>query len=84
MEALMQDCEQARDQGGTPDELMRLMHERGLTMTEAIKMFMRVFKVSLGKAKEKVSASLLWQGVVEAAEPLHDQLAESVRQCSKK
>src|SRR2546428_527717 len=81
MEALIHECEQARDQGRTPDELIRLMHERGLTIAEAIKMYMRVFSVSLGEAKVKVATSPCWRGVVEAAEPIHNQLAESAGQC---
>jgi hypothetical protein len=74
MATLFQECQQARDQGATPDELIHLMHQRGLTITEAIKTYMTVFKVPLGEAKEKVSASPHWRGIVEAAEPLHDQL----------
>ena len=84
METLIQECEQSRDQGGTPNELIQLMHQRGLTITEAIKTYMKVFKVSPGEAKERVVASPLWRDIVAATEPLHDQLAESFQQCPKK
>ena len=83
MEALLQKCQQARDQGRPPDELLQLMHQRGLTITEAIKMFMKIYKVSLGEAKEKISASPFWRHIVKAAEPLHEQLAESEPGCQE-
>ena len=76
MQALAQEYKEAKDQGRTPDDVLRLMHQRGLTITEAIKAFMNLYKVPLGEAKEKVAASPFWRDIVKAAEPLHDQLAD--------
>src|SRR5438034_950628 len=79
METLVQECQQAKDRGQTPDELLQLMHQRGLTITEAIKAFMKIYTVPLGEAKDKVSASPYWRDIVHASGPLHDQLAEVAR-----
>jgi ribosomal protein L7/L12 len=80
MTTLLEEYQQARDQGRTPDELLFLMHQGGLTIIQAIKTFREVYKVPLIEAKEKVAASPFWRDIVQASEPLHDQLEESFRQ----
>lgn len=80
MPVLIREYQHAKEQGITPDELLHLMHQQGLTITEAIKAFMEIYNVPLREAKEKVSSSPFWQEIVKAAEPLHDQLAKSFRQ----
>jgi hypothetical protein len=79
MPALIEEYKEAKEQGRKPDEVLHLMHLRGLTITEAIKAFMNIYKVPLGEAKEQVSGSPFWREIEKAAEPLHEQIAESFR-----
>jgi hypothetical protein len=71
------ECQEAKNQGRTPSEVLRLMRQRGLTIIEAIKAFMTLYEVSLAEAKQKLTESPFWQDIIRAAEPLHDQLAAS-------
>ncbi len=77
METLLEECQQAKEHGRTQNELIELMHQRGMTITESIKALMTIYKIPLSEAKEKVAANHCWRDIVKAAEPLHDQLAES-------
>jgi hypothetical protein len=83
MQTVLEEYQEAKDRGKTTDELLRLMHKRGLTITEAIKAFVQLYGVPVGEAKEKVSASPYWRAIVTAAEPLHDQLAETTHADAK-
>jgi hypothetical protein len=74
MQAIIQECLQAKSQGLTLEDLLRLLRDRGLTITEAMKALMAVEKISLAEAKVIVSSSPVWQEIVEAAQPLHDEL----------
>jgi hypothetical protein len=80
MEALIEECQQAKEHGRTESQLIELMHERGMTITESIKALMQIYKIPLSAAKEKVASNPCWRDIVKAAEPLHDQFAESIQQ----
>lgn len=79
MEALIRQCQKAKDQGQTQSELLQFMHRKGVTITEAIKACMKLYRLPLAEAKDVVSSSRHWQDIVEAAGPLHDRLAEDAQ-----
>lgn len=76
MEALIEECQHAVDQGQSPDEVMQLMHRRGLTIIEALKVFMKVYKTPIADAKEQVTASPYWREIVKTSGPLHERPVE--------
>jgi hypothetical protein len=47
MPSLLQVYQRAKDRGRTRDDVVHLMHQRGLTITDAIKAYMKIYKVSL-------------------------------------
>ncbi len=79
MDTINRECERAMHQGRSQDELLQLMHRRGLTITEAIKTCMKLYKLPLSEAKDIVSSASYWREIVEAASPLHDRLAEDAQ-----
>ena len=49
------------------------LKQQGLSISQAIKAVRAVAKVSLGQAKEWVSASAAWRDVAVQSKPLHDE-----------
>lgn len=74
-DTLVDKCRAMNKQGQSRDEVVEFLRASGLTITESIKIMKQAFAMPLGEAKEIVSRSPVWQGVVQAAEPLHEDLA---------
>jgi ribosomal protein L7/L12 len=67
------ECSNARDAGKSPEDAALMLHARGLTIVEAIKVIMKAYDLPLGAAKSVVASAPQWRAVVEASKPLHDE-----------
>ena len=65
------------------DEILMVMKERGLTITEAIKTSMQLFGIGLGEAKSLVSSHPSWHQTAEAAKPFQDELIRAFRDAGR-
>jgi hypothetical protein len=65
--------------GKSSDEILVVMKERGLTITEAIKASMQLFGIGLGDAKSLVTSHSSWNQTAAAAKPFQDELIEAFR-----
>jgi ribosomal protein L7/L12 len=65
--------------GRSSDEILMVMKEQGLQITEAIKTSMRVFGMGLGDAKSLVISHPSWHQMAEAAKPFLDDFIEAFR-----
>jgi ribosomal protein L7/L12 len=69
--------------GRSSDEILMVMKERGLTITEAIKTSMQLFGIGLGDAKSLVSSHPSWHQTVVAAKPFQDELIQAFRDAGR-
>jgi ribosomal protein L7/L12 len=69
--------------GRSSDEILVVMKQRGLTITEAIKTSMQLFGIGLGEAKSLVSSHPVWKQTAEAAKPFQDDLIEAFREANR-
>lgn len=51
-----------------------LLKDAGLTITQSMKALIEIFGMSLGEAKGVTAGHPVWADVMEAAQPLHDDL----------
>ena len=65
--------------GGSRDEILAAMKDRGRTVIQAIKASMQLFGVGLGAAKAIVASHPSWCQTARASEPLHDALLKAFR-----
>jgi ribosomal protein L7/L12 len=77
------ESEEAVARGLAPSDVVRLLHERGLTIIESIKVTMRVYGLSLGEAKKLVTNHAVWAAHVRAADELHDELEIELRRMNE-
>jgi hypothetical protein len=56
------------------DNAIVKLYEMGISITESIKLIKEYYKISLREAKDKVSNNPVWESVVAAASPIHDEL----------
>ena len=68
------ECLNARNAGRSPQEAASMLHDRGLSTVEAIKVIMKTYDLPLGVAKSVVTSAPEWRPTVEASEPLHDEI----------
>lgn len=59
------------------EDFISAKHAAGATIMETIKAVMNEYGVSLGLAKTLVSNHPVWMTVVDAAKPLHRDIADS-------
>ncbi len=67
-------CLNAKDSGRSATEAASILHHEGLTIVETIKVIKKVYGLSLAVAKSVVTSAPEWTDIVEASEPLHDEL----------
>lgn len=65
-------------QGMSIDEMIKELHDQGLTITETIKVLMSVHRMSLREAKMRVSTHPVWKPLTQATESLHQELLKIV------
>lgn len=66
---------------GTPiEKIIVLLHGRGSSIVESIAIVREITQMSLKDAKMLVTAQPVWEKLVEATEPLHDELEKLAQQ----
>lgn len=69
--------EESRDRvarGMSQDEIIAFHHDAGLSIVESMWIVSQVYALPLSQAKDLVAAHPVWKKIVDAAEPLHDEL----------
>lgn len=61
------------------DETIYLLHQYEITITETMIFLVTEYQIGLGDAKRLVSKHPAWQEVVEASQPLIDELIDALR-----
>ncbi len=65
--------------GGSREEVVAAMKDRGLTIAQAIKASMHLFGVGLGDAKRLVASHPSWSETAQAAGPFQEDLIQAFR-----
>jgi len=79
MADVLDDCLAAASAGATPIEVVALLHTRGVSIVESMRIIKYVFKLPLREAKAVVATADVWKDVVDDSEPLHDAMDEDLR-----
>jgi hypothetical protein len=67
---------QAIAEGKSPEEVIGLMRQRGLSIVWAVRVLTVLYKIGLAEAKDAVTSHPAYRQIAAAAEPLHDELIE--------
>ena len=78
LEEIAGGCKELAERGVPVDEVISHIHKCGTTITECIQVVMQVYGLSLRDAKAMVSDHPVWEGVVAAALPLHEDLSREI------
>lgn len=78
LEEVKAKCQREVRDGRSKKEIIELLHDSGLTITESMKIIMDLYKISLGEAKMIVVSHPAWKNVVHAASPLHKDLIRKI------
>ncbi|MCP4108924.1 MAG: hypothetical protein GY749_25825 [Desulfobacteraceae bacterium] len=70
-------CIEKLNSGVSRNDIIEFLHDSGLTIIESMKLVMSLYNISLGEAKFIVARHPVWENVVKAAEPLHEELCDS-------
>jgi hypothetical protein len=62
----------------TQDDAIRQLHEAGLSIIESAWVFRQSTGLDLGKVKMIVTSHPVWDALVRATEPLHDELEKAL------
>ncbi|HZR44574.1 MAG TPA: hypothetical protein VFB12_30965 [Ktedonobacteraceae bacterium] len=65
-------------EGEMIEDVIVALHAEGLTILDSIKMVRELYQLSLGEAKQVVSAHPVWKEVVQASEPLHELVEQAL------
>lgn len=74
MVTIVEESRQLLASGQGQDELIRVLHEKGLSITESMKILREVGSISLAEAKAAVARHPAWADVVASADRLHDEV----------
>ena len=72
-------CQKKLKEGKEQKEIIKFMHDSGLTITESMKIFMDLFEVSLAESKSIVASHPIWNSIVKASSVLHEDLAKEIK-----
>jgi hypothetical protein len=73
-EAIIENYHQRLSKDEQIDDVIADLHTDGLTITDAMKVVMILYRIPLGAAKKLVTAHPAWSLVVQANEPFHEEL----------
>ena len=68
--------------GMTIEEAIPELHSKAFTIVESMRFLVEEYGISLGEAKNLVSNHVVWNEVVEAAKPLHEELIKESKKHS--
>lgn len=70
-------CQKELKEGKSSEEIIKMLYDSGLTITESMKIIMDLLDITLGDAKKLVASHQVWKEVVDAASPLHNDLSKN-------
>jgi len=76
-------CRELADSGLPIGDVIKYLHERGVTITESMKALIVVYNISLREAKSLVAEHPVWSEVVRASEPLQENAERAIRELEK-
>lgn len=76
---LIHECQTRVSHGASCGELVFYLHEQGLTIVESMRVLKETYNLSLGEAKEIVTAHPIWANAVRNADSLHEELEKALR-----
>lgn len=79
LESVMEECQRRVSVGARPDELIVYLRREGITIIETMKVLKEIYKLSLGEAKELVTAHPAWADEVRTADTLHEELEKALQ-----
>ena len=59
---------------------MLYLRQEGITIVESMKVLKEIYKLSLGEAKELVTAHPVWAAEVRSADSLHEELEKALQE----
>ena len=68
--------------GASDKDLVLRLHQLGASILDSIKIYRNIRGVSLGVAKEAVSAHEVWKSTVEESQALHEEAIAAARQAA--
>ena len=79
LENMREECQKRLSHGAGPADLILYLHREGITIVESIKALKEIYKLSLGEAKELVTAHPAWAEEVRNADILHEELEKALQ-----
>lgn len=79
LETTIEECRKRVNQGASSEDIVLYLHDRGITITESMKVLKEIYNLPLGKAKELVTAHPIWANQVRNADILHEELEKSLQ-----
>lgn len=73
-EKLLTDTRDKVALGMSKEEIVAFHHDAGLSIVESMGIVGQVYALPLSEAKDLVAAHPVWKKIVDAAEPLHNEL----------
>jgi hypothetical protein len=79
IDVLFRELQEAQGAGMPSEYMCQVMKRHQVNIIDAIKIYRRLYNVSLGEAKRTVSASLVWRDEAEAGDQLQKEIIEYFR-----
>jgi hypothetical protein len=77
-EELLGEARTRLEQGATREQLVGLLHQRGLSIVESMWVIHQACALPLAAAKDVVTAHPVWAELVRATAPFHDELQKQL------
>ncbi|HET8669751.1 MAG TPA: hypothetical protein VFM05_03720 [Candidatus Saccharimonadales bacterium] len=79
LESMMKECQKRASRGASSEDLILYLRREGITIVESMKVLKEIYKLSLGEAKELVTAHPAWADEVRSANILHEELENALQ-----
>lgn len=79
LESVMEECRKRVGHGASRGDLILYLRDEGITIVESMKVLKEIYKLSLGEAKELVTAHPAWTDEVRSADILHEELEKALQ-----
>lgn len=80
LENMIEECQKRVSHGASRGDLVLYLHHEGITIVESMKVLKEIYQLSLGEAKELVTAHPAWANEVRGADILHEELEKALQE----
>ncbi|MCF8723756.1 ribosomal protein L7/L12 [Nitrospina gracilis] len=77
---ILNKCREDIKNGKNQDDIIRFLRQADLPPIEAIKVFKKLYGVSVGESKEKVMGHPSWRELAKDGDKLHDEIIKTLEQ----